>query len=90
VAFVVDKVALGQDLSEYIDFACQFAFHELLHNHHLPSGAGTIGQTVAAVPSRLVLTPLRMKENSAIFETLKEGETDRPKMLCYTYIATLV
>jgi hypothetical protein len=45
VGFVVDKVALGQVFSEYLDFPCQSSFHQLLHNHpHLSSGAGTIGQ----------------------------------------------
>jgi hypothetical protein len=57
VGFVVVKVALGQVLSQYFGFPCQFAFHPLLHNHHRSSGAGTIGQTVAAVPSGLSLTP---------------------------------
>jgi hypothetical protein len=42
--FVVDKVALGQVFSEYFGFPCQSSFHHLLHNHHLSSGAGTIGQ----------------------------------------------
>jgi hypothetical protein len=42
--FVVDKVALGQVFSEYFGFPCQFLFHQLLHNHHLSSGVGTIGQ----------------------------------------------
>jgi hypothetical protein len=46
-------MALGQVFSEYFDFPCQCAFHRLVHNHHLSSGAGTIGQTVAAVPSGL-------------------------------------
>jgi hypothetical protein len=41
VASVVGRVALGQVLSEYFYFPCQFAFHQLLHNHHqLSSGAG--------------------------------------------------
>jgi hypothetical protein len=45
VGFVVDKVALGQVFSEYLDFPCQSSFHQLFHNHpHLSSGAGTIGQ----------------------------------------------
>jgi hypothetical protein len=44
-------VALGQVLSEYFRFPCQFAFHRLLYNHHhLSSGAGTTSQTVGAVP----------------------------------------
>jgi hypothetical protein len=60
VGFVVGKVALGQVFSEYFDFPCQFLFHRLLHiHHHLSSGAGTIGQLVADVPSGLSLTPPR-------------------------------
>jgi hypothetical protein len=52
VGFVVDKVALGQILSEYFGFPSHFSFHQML----VPSssGAGTIGQIVADVPS---LTP---------------------------------
>jgi hypothetical protein len=40
----VDKVALGQDFSEYFGFTCQSSFHQLLHNQHRSSRAGTIGQ----------------------------------------------
>jgi hypothetical protein len=54
---VVDKVALGQVFSEYFDFPCQFSFHRLLHTHNLSSGAGTIGQILADVPSGFSLTP---------------------------------
>jgi hypothetical protein len=57
--FVVNKMALVQVVSEYFDFTCQLSFHRLLHIHHLSSGAGTIGQIVADVPSGLSLTPLR-------------------------------
>jgi hypothetical protein len=57
VGFVVNKVALEQVFSEYFRFLCQFSFHRLLHTHHLSSGAGTIGQTVADIPSGLSLTP---------------------------------
>jgi hypothetical protein len=58
VGFVVEKVVLGQVFSEYFSFPCQFSFHRLLHTHHrVSSGAGTIGQTVADVPSGLSLTP---------------------------------
>jgi hypothetical protein len=60
MGFVVNKVAIRQVFSEYFGFPCQFAFHRLLHNHHhhhLSSGSGTIGQTVAAVPSGLSLNP---------------------------------
>jgi hypothetical protein len=57
VGFVVDKVALGQVFSEYFGFTCQFSFHRPLHTHRLSSGAGTIDQLVADVPSGLSLTP---------------------------------
>jgi hypothetical protein len=43
--------------SEYFDFPCQFAFHRLLHTHHLSSVAGTIRQTVVDMPSGLSPTP---------------------------------
>jgi hypothetical protein len=56
VEFVVEKVALGQVFSESFGFPCQFSFHQLLHIPAL-SGAGTIGQLVADVPSGLSLTP---------------------------------
>jgi hypothetical protein len=56
--FVADKVARVQVFSEDFRFSCQFSFHRILHNHHhLSSGAGTIGQIVADVPSGLRLTP---------------------------------
>jgi hypothetical protein len=46
VASVVDKVALGQVFSEYLDFSCESPFHQLLHNHHhLSFGVGTIGRS---------------------------------------------
>jgi hypothetical protein len=57
VGFVVDKVALGQVFSEYLGFPSQFSFQRLLHTHHLSSGAGTICQLVAEVPSGYSLTP---------------------------------
>jgi hypothetical protein len=51
---MVDEMALRKVFSEYFGFTWQFAFHRLLHIHHqLSSGAGTIGQTVAAVPNGL-------------------------------------
>jgi hypothetical protein len=61
--FVVDKVALGQVSSEYFGFTCQFSFQRLLHTHELSSGAGTMGQLVADVPSVLSLTPLPRNKN---------------------------
>jgi hypothetical protein len=57
VGFVVDNVALGQVFSEYLGFPYQFSFHQLLHTHHLSSGAGTIGQLVVDVERGLGLTP---------------------------------
>jgi hypothetical protein len=62
VGFVVDKVAPGQVFSEYFDFSCQFSFHRLLHIHHLSSVAGTIGQSVAAVPNGPSFTPPPLSE----------------------------
>jgi hypothetical protein len=61
MGFVVDNAALGQVFSEYFGFPCQFSFHRLLHIHHLSSGAGTIGQLVADVPSGLSLPTPRKK-----------------------------
>jgi hypothetical protein len=64
VGFMVDKVALGQVLFEYFGFPCRFLFRRLLHtHHHLSSGAGTIGQIVADVPSGLSPTPPQEKCN---------------------------
>jgi hypothetical protein len=57
VGFVVHKVVLGHVFSENFSFPSQFPFHRLLYTHHLSSGAGTIGQLVADVPSGLSLTP---------------------------------
>jgi hypothetical protein len=55
------QVALGQVFSEYFGFPFH-SFHQLVHTHHQPSGAGTIGQTMADVPSGLSLTPPRNYE----------------------------
>jgi hypothetical protein len=62
VGFVVNKVALGQVLSKYFGFPCHYSSHQLLHIHHLSSGAATIGQLVADVPSGLSLTPSQEKK----------------------------
>jgi hypothetical protein len=62
------KVALGQVFAEYFGFPCQFSFHKLLHTHHLSSGAGTICQLVADVPSGFSLTPVQeIKKKRDIF-----------------------
>jgi hypothetical protein len=52
-----------QVCSEYFSFPCRISFHWLLHtHHHLPSGAGTIGQIVADVPRGLYHpTPKNLK-----------------------------
>jgi hypothetical protein len=42
----------GAGFLRVLRFPCQFSF-QLLHNRHLSSGAGTIGQTVADVSSEL-------------------------------------
>jgi hypothetical protein len=36
VGFVVDKVALGRDFSEYFGFPCQSSFHQILHHYNHP------------------------------------------------------
>jgi hypothetical protein len=36
VGFVVEKVALGQVFSEYIDFPSQSSFHQIFHPHNHP------------------------------------------------------
>jgi hypothetical protein len=53
---VADKVRMGLVSSEYFGSPSQFSIHHMLHIH-LSSGAGTIGQLVADVPSGLSLTP---------------------------------
>jgi hypothetical protein len=72
VEFVVNKVALGQVFSEYFGFPCQFSFLRLLHTHHLSSGAGTIGQILADVPSGLSFTPPQKTKKKLRF--LKEHD----------------
>jgi hypothetical protein len=65
VGFVVGKVALGKVFSEYFGFHCQFLFHQLLHTH-LSSGAGTVGQPVADVPSGLSLTSPQVTKKTEV------------------------
>jgi hypothetical protein len=93
VGFVVDKVALGQVLSDYFGFSCQFSFHQLLHNHHLPSGAGTMGQLVADVPSGLSLTPPQVSKKIDIFAcfllNLRQETRNRQKSHIFLGIQTV-
>jgi hypothetical protein len=74
VGFVVGKVALGQVFSEYFGLPCQFSFHRLLHTH-LSSGAGTIGQLVADIPSGLSLTPPQETKKESKLKLLKLGSS---------------
>jgi hypothetical protein len=62
---MADKVAQEHLFSEYFSFPCQFSFRHLLHTL-LSSGADTLGQIVADVPSGLSLTPPEenLKENT--------------------------
>jgi hypothetical protein len=71
VGFMVDEVALGQVFSEYFGFPCEFSFHQLFHTRHLSSGAGTIGQLVAAVPSALTISPHPKKVKKKYLNCLK-------------------
>jgi hypothetical protein len=76
VGFVVDKMALGNVFSEYFGFPYPFSFQRMLHiHHHLSSGAGTVGQTVAAVSSGLILTPPQetKKAKTIAFPTIWSG-----------------
>jgi hypothetical protein len=54
---VAGKAVLRQVFPEYFGFPYQFSFYRLLHIHHLSSGAGTIGQLLADIPSEISLTP---------------------------------
>jgi hypothetical protein len=57
VGFVMDKVLLEKNFSEYFDFPCQFSFHLLLRTYHISAATGTTDQLVADVPSEFSLTP---------------------------------
>jgi hypothetical protein len=76
VGFVVDKEALGQFFSEYFGLPCQFSSHRLLNTHHLSSGAGTIGQLVADVPSGLSLTPPQETKKKHNFRRIRPLKMD--------------
>jgi hypothetical protein len=66
-------VALVQIFSEYFGFPYQFSFHQLLHTHQ-SSGTGTIGQTVAGVPSALSLTLSQELKKQVDIETVLWGD----------------
>jgi hypothetical protein len=68
--FVVDKVALGQVLSEYFGFPCQSSFHQLLQKLSSSIIWGLYNRPeVAAVPSGLSPTPLIIMEETNSLET---------------------
>jgi hypothetical protein len=71
--FVMDKVAPEHVFFEYFGFSCQFAFHRLLNIHHLSSGAGTIGQLVADVPS--VTQPQESKKSKLNFTSTLSADS---------------
>jgi hypothetical protein len=63
---------------------CPFSFHRLLHIRHLPSGAGTIGQIVAHVPSGLSLAPpqeIKKEEKEELFITVVSPECSHTVLL---------
>jgi hypothetical protein len=65
-------VTLGHIFSEYFGLPWQFLFHRLFHiHHHLSSGASTIGQIVADVPSELCLTPLEESKKNWLRDWLE-------------------
>jgi hypothetical protein len=65
---------MGQVFSEYFGFPCQLESHRLLHIHHnLSSGAGTIRQLVADVPSGLSLQPHEKKKRPDLRHGLCSG-----------------
>jgi hypothetical protein len=70
---------------QVLRFACQFSFNRLLHNHHhhLSFGAGTISQTVAAVPSGLSPHPMR---NSVTVPSMKSS-INHLNYILYLYFA---
>jgi hypothetical protein len=71
VGYVVHKVALVQVFSEYFCFPCH-SFHRLFHiHHHPPSGASTVGQTLADVPSGLsVALPKENVNGSTVLRSI--------------------
>jgi hypothetical protein len=88
MGFVVDKWALGQVFSEYFGFPCQFSFHRQLHIHYrLSSGAGTIGQLLADVPSGLSLTPPQETKKTTPYHNL--GICKITSTLFYGHVANI-
>jgi hypothetical protein len=80
VGFVVDKVALGQVFADYFGFPCQFSFHQLLYNHHLSSGACTIGQKWPQYLG-IYFHPTNNKKKIKNMLKLSDNVTARPECL---------
>jgi hypothetical protein len=57
MGFVVDKVTMGQFFFQVFRFLLPILIPPTAPHSSLSSGAGTIGQLVADVPSGLSLTP---------------------------------
>jgi hypothetical protein len=68
VGFVADKLALGQVFSEYIGFPCQFLFQVAPQSPLSIIWCCYNRPVMAAIPSELSLTPLRIKKSD--WETL--------------------
>jgi hypothetical protein len=90
---------VGQVFSAYFGLSCQFSFHRLPHTHHLLSGAGTIGQLVADVPSGLSLTPPQETKKKKLVSwwiggggptAWRPGPPDTPNSYLWGYVNTLV
>jgi hypothetical protein len=64
-------MALGQVFSEYFGFPCQLSFQRMFHtHHHLSSGTGTTGQTVAAVQTGFsLIQPQETKPRMKLLHT---------------------
>jgi hypothetical protein len=60
---------IGQVVSEYFGFPCQFSFHLLLHTHHLLSGADTVARIVTDIPSGLSRTPPQEAKETTAYLT---------------------
>jgi hypothetical protein len=71
-------MSLEQIFCEYLGFSWQFSFHRLLHISHLSSGAETIGQLVADIPSRLGLTPQQGTKKRLLKTTQTGRKADMP------------
>jgi hypothetical protein len=75
--------------SEYFGFPCQFSFHQMLHNR-LSSGAGTVGQLVAGVPSGLSVTTPHENKAKKKLACRTKGGVKRPSRISSAAVDTVV